>query len=163
MACWLSSFLFDFSDGSKLLTGSLTLSCSFSRSSLLPPGGFKGSARYHSWSFFCAGSYKMADTLYQVLPASSGGIVTGVILAYPGPLVRPPLWLYRALLYITTVPTSPMDDFSVWPIQIYNWLAKASEGFIINATAAITYTGLYLYLKGIAIYLRNKWQKKVKW
>ena len=75
-----------------------------------------------------------------------------------------PLIVIGAMLYITTLPSSPMDDFSVLPIQIFNWLSRPQKGFIINATAAIiVLLAITFILNGIAIYLRNRWQKKVKW
>jgi phosphate transport system permease protein len=57
-----------------------------------------------------------------------------------------------------------MDDFSVLPIQIFNWLSRPQKGFIVNATAAIIVLLVFTFmLNGLAIYLRNRWQKKVKW
>jgi phosphate transport system permease protein len=75
-----------------------------------------------------------------------------------------PLIVIGAMLYVTNVPTSPMSDFTVMPIQIFNWLSRPQKGFIIDATAAIIVLLLITFMmNGIAIYLRNKWQKKVKW
>ena len=114
---------------------------------------------------YALGATKWQTTWFQVLPASTGGIVTGVILAISRAIGETaPLIVIGALLYITTIPSSPMDDFSVLPIQIFNWLSRPQKGFIINATAAIiVLLAITFILNGIAIYLRNRWQKKVKW
>ena len=114
---------------------------------------------------YALGATKWQTTWFQILPASSGGIVTGVILAISRAIGETaPLIVIGAMLYITTIPKSPMDDFSVLPIQIFNWLSRPQKGFIINATAAIIILlAITFILNGIAIYLRNRWQKKVKW
>lgn len=114
---------------------------------------------------FALGATKWQTTKHQVIPAASGGIVTGVILAISRAIGETaPLIVIGALLYITTIPSSPMDDFSVLPIQIFNWLSRPQKGFIINATAAIIVLLVFTFLlNGLAIYLRNRWQKKVKW
>lgn len=114
---------------------------------------------------FALGATKWQTTWYQIIPAASGGIVTGVILAISRAIGETaPLIVIGALLYITTIPASPMDDFSVLPIQIFNWLSRPQKGFIINATAAIiVLLAITFLLNGLAIYLRNRWQKKVKW
>lgn len=152
--------------GKSLLAGSLTLSLLIlpiiivaTRESL------KAVPRTIREASFALGATKWQTTWFQVLPAASGGIVTGVILAISRAIGETaPLIVIGAMLYITTVPTSPMDDFSVLPIQIFNWLSRPQRGFIINATAAIIILlAITFILNGIAIYLRNRWQKKVKW
>jgi phosphate transport system permease protein len=114
---------------------------------------------------YALGATKWQTIWHQILPASSGGILTGIILALSRAVGESaPLIVIGAMLYLTTVPTHPMDDFSVLPIQIFNWLSRPQKGFIINAAAAIIVLLVITFImNGIAIYLRNKWQKKVKW
>jgi phosphate transport system permease protein len=114
---------------------------------------------------YALGATKWQTTWFQILPASTGGIITGVILAVSRAIGETaPLIVIGAMLYITKVPSHPMDDFAVLPIQIFNWLSRPQKGFIINATAAIiVLLAITFILNGIAIYLRNRWQKKVKW
>jgi len=114
------------------------------------------------------GSYGMGATKwqtiwYQVLPASLGGILTGVILALSRAVGEAaPLIAVGALAYVPFVPSSPMDEFTVLPIQIFNWTSRPQHGFIINAAAAIlVLLAITLIMNGIAVYLRNKWQKKL--
>jgi phosphate transport system permease protein len=152
--------------GKSLLSGSLTLSLLIlpiiivaTREALK---AVPGTIREASYSL---GATKWQTTWFQILPASSGGIVTGVILAISRAIGETaPLIVIGAMLYITTVPSTPLDDFSVLPIQIFNWLSRPQKGFIINATAGIiVLLAITFMLNGIAIYLRNRWQKKVKW
>lgn len=114
---------------------------------------------------FALGASKWQTISYQLLPASFGGIITGIILALSRAVGETaPLIVIGALAYVPFVPTSPTDEFSVLPIQIFNWISRPQKGFAINAAAAIIILLLVTFiLNGIAMYLRNRWQKKVKW
>ena len=152
--------------GKSLLAGSLTLALLILPIIIVATReALKAVPKTIREASFALGATKWQTTWYQVLPASSGGIVTGVILAISRAIGETaPLIVIGAMLYITTIPSSPMDDFSVLPIQIFNWLSRPQKGFIINATAAIiVLLAITFILNGIAITLRNRWQKKVKW
>lgn len=152
--------------GQSLLAGSLTLSLLILPIIIVATReALKAVPKTIREASFALGATKWQTTWFQVMPAASGGIVTGVILAISRAIGETaPLIVIGALLYITTIPSSPMDDFSVLPIQIFNWLSRPQKGFIINATAAIiVLLAITFILNGIAIYLRNRWQKKVKW
>lgn len=111
---------------------------------------------------YAMGASKWQTIWYQVLPASFGGIMTGVILAMSRAVGEAaPLIVVGALAYISFVPTSPMDEFSVLPIQIFNWISRPQPGFVITAAAGIIILLLITFLMNfIAIYLRNKYQNK---
>ena len=152
--------------GKSLLSGSLTLALLILPIIIVATReALKAVPKTIREASFALGATKWQTTWFQVLPASAGGIVTGVILAISRAIGETaPLIVIGAMLYITTLPSSPMDDFSVLPIQIFNWLSRPQKGFIINATAAIiVLLAITFILNGIAIYLRNRWQKKVKW
>lgn len=113
---------------------------------------------------FALGASKWQTTWNQVLPASSGGILTGVILALSRAVGETaPLIVVGALAYVPFAPSNPLDEFSVLPIQIFNWISRPQHGFIENAAAAIIILLLITFvMNGIAVYFRNKWQKKWK-
>lgn len=114
---------------------------------------------------FALGASKWQTTYFQVLPASFGGILTGVILALSRAVGEAaPLIVVGALAYVPFAPKTPMDNFSVLPIQIFNWISRPQHGFMVNAAAAIiVLLSITFIMNGIAIYLRNKWQKRVNW
>ncbi len=152
--------------GKSLLAGSLTLSL------LLLPiiivgtrEAIKAVPKTIKEASYAMGATKWQTIWHQILPASSGGIITAVILALSRAIGESaPLIVIGAMLYLTKLPAGIMDDFSVLPIQIFNWLSRPQKGFIINATAAIVVLLCITFvMNGIAIYLRNRWQKKVKW
>ena len=114
---------------------------------------------------FAMGASKWQTIWYQLLPASFGGVITGIILALSRAIGETaPLIVIGALAYVPFVPASPTDEFSVLPIQIFNCISRPQKGFAINAASAIIILLLVTFvLNGVAMYLRNRWQKKVKW
>lgn len=113
---------------------------------------------------YALGASKWQTIWNQVLPASSGGILTGVILAISRAVGETaPLIVVGALAYVPFAPQGPLDQFSVLPIQIFNWISRPQQGFIDNAAAAIIILLLITFImNGIAVYFRNKWQKKLQ-
>ena len=111
------------------------------------------------------GATKWQTTWYQILPAASGGILTGIILSLSRAVGETaPLIVIGALAYVPFVAESPMDEFTVLPIQIFNWVSRPQEAFIVNAAGAIIILlAITFVMNGIAVYLRNRWQKKISW
>jgi phosphate transport system permease protein len=111
------------------------------------------------------GATKWQTIWHQVLPSSFGGILTGVILAVSRAVGETaPLIVVGALAYVPFAPSSPMDEFTVMPIQIFNWVSRPQHGFTINAAAAIIILLIITFvMNGIAVYLRNRWEKKISW
>ena len=115
---------------------------------------------------------------YQVLPAAMPGILTGTILAMSRAIGETaPLITIGALTYVAFLPTSPissefpfvtlrglLDAFSVLPIQIFNWVSRPQKGFFTNAAAGIIVLLIITFLmNGIAVWLRHKYQKRIRW
>lgn len=114
---------------------------------------------------YALGASKWQTIWLQVLPAASGGIMTGIILALSRAIGETaPLIVVGALMYVPFVPKSVFDSFTVLPIQIYNWVTRPQAGFLINAAAAIiVLMSITFIMNGAAVYLRNRWQKNVRW
>lgn len=111
------------------------------------------------------GASKWQTIWNQILPAAIGGILTGVILAISRAVGETaPLIVIGALAYVPFAPTSPLDEFTVLPIQIFNWVTRPQHEFVINAAAAIIVLLFITFvMNGIAVYLRYRWQEKVNW
>lgn len=152
--------------GKSILAGSLTLSLLILPIIIVATReaikAVPGSIREAS---FALGATRWQTIWYQVLPAAAGGIFTGIILALSRAIGETaPLIVIGAMMYINVLPMHPMDDYSVLPLQIFNWLSRPQKAFIENATAGIIVLLCITFLmNGVAIVLRNKWQKKVKW
>ncbi|TDM00043.1 MAG: phosphate ABC transporter permease PtsA [Flavobacteriaceae bacterium] len=108
------------------------------------------------------GATKWQTIWTQILPASIGGVLTGVILALSRAIGETaPLIVVGALLRASKVPVLPTDKFTVLPIQIFHWTGMPSEDFKTNAAAGIIILLVITFgLNFIAVYLRNKWQNK---
>ncbi len=114
---------------------------------------------------YALGASRWQTIQHQVLPAASGGIMTGIILSLSRAVGETaPLIVVGALTYVPFVPKSWHDSFTVLPIQIFNWVSRPQKEFLINAAAGIIVLMVITFLmNGTAIYLRNRWQKKIKW
>lgn len=112
---------------------------------------------------YALGASKWQTIWYQIIPASIGGILTGVILALSRAVGETaPLIVVGALAYVPFVPQTPMDEFSVLPIQVFNWISRPQHGFVENAAAAIIILLLITFtMNAVAVYFRNKWQKNL--
>lgn len=115
-------------------------------------------------------SYGMGATKWQttskvVIPSALGGILTGIILAISRAIGETaPLLVIGALVYVPFIPEGPKDQFTTLPIQIFNWTSRPQADFIVNAAAGIIVLLIITFLlNGIAIYIRNKWYKKIKY
>lgn len=127
---------------------------------------------------YALGSTKWQLIRYHILPYSTGGILTGVIIALSRAIGETaPLITIGALSFIAFLPTPPVstqppfvsfqwlfDPYTVLPIQMFNWVSRPQEEFHVNAAA----TGavlliLTLFLNAIAIYLRYRFRKKISW
>lgn len=152
--------------GGSLLTGAFTLSLLIlpiiivaTREAIKAvPGSIREAA-------YGLGATKWQTISYQVLPAAGGGIATGIILALSRAVGETaPLIVIGALAYVPFVARSPMDDFTVLPIQVFNWISRPDPDFIINAAAGIIILlGITFLLNGVAVFLRYRWQQNVKW
>jgi phosphate transport system permease protein len=98
----------------------------------------------------------------QVLPASIPGIATGSILALSRAIGEAaPLLMLGAVSFIRFNPDGVFASYTVLPIQIFNWISQSREGFHILAAAAIVVLLLILLLmNSVAIWLRNRYQKR---
>jgi len=151
--------------GASVLAGSLTLSLLILPIIIVATReAIKAVPKSIRDASYALGASKWQTIWNQILPASGGGILTGVILALSRAVGETaPLIVVGALAYVPFAPTNPMDEFSVLPIQIFNWISRPQHGFIENAAAAIIILLLITFImNGVAVYFRNKWQKKWK-
>lgn len=127
---------------------------------------------------YAMGASKWQTIRYHILPYSTGGILTGVIISLSRAIGETaPLITVGALTFIAFLPTSPieghvpfinfkwlMDPFTVMPIQMFNWLSRPQPEFQVNAAATgVVLLVMTLIMNGGAIYLRSRFRKKLKW
>lgn len=152
--------------GGSLLAGALTLSLLVLPIIIVTTReAIKAVPRSIRDASYALGASKWQTIWTQVLPASWGGILTGIILALSRAVGEAaPLIVIGALAYVPFVPESPTDEFTVLPIQIFNWVSRPQADFLINAAAAIIVLLCVTFLlNGLAVYLRYRQQRKIKW
>ena len=115
-------------------------------------------------------SYGMGATKWQttrrvVIPSAMGGILTGIILALSRAVGETaPLLVIGALVYVPFIPEGPNDQFTTLPIQVFNWISRPQAAFVMNAAAGIIILLLITFLlNAIAITIRNRWYKKMRY
>jgi len=110
-------------------------------------------------------AYAMGADQWQVikgvvLPSALPGILTGTILAMSRAIGEAaPVLAISALVYLTFIPSHPMERFTVLPIQIYNWVSRPQDEFRgLAAAGIIVLLVILLSMNAIAVFLRNKYQ-----
>lgn len=114
---------------------------------------------------FALGATKWQVVRHHVLPAALPGMLTGVILAMSRAIGETaPMIMIGALSYVAFVPRGPMDDFTVLPIQIYNWIAMPQQEFhLLAACGILMLLVVLLLMNSIAIIIRDRAQRNFKW
>lgn len=114
-------------------------------------------------------SYALGATRWQtvrkvILPYAMPGILTGTILATSRAIGETaPLITIGAMAFVSFVPSGPMDGFTVLPIQIFNWTSRPQEDFRgLAAGGIMVLLTVLLSLNALAIFLRNKYQKRTE-
>jgi len=99
-----------------------------------------------------------------VLPSALPGVLTGTILAMSRAIGEAaPMIAISALVYLTFIPSSPLDRFTVLPIQIFNWVSRPQEDFQHLAAAGIIVLLIVLLsMNAAAIILRNRYQQRTE-
>ena len=114
---------------------------------------------------YALGATKWQVVRAHILPAAFPGILTGIILSVSRAIGETaPLILIGALSYVAFVPESPMDSFTVLPIQIFNWASRPQEEFHqIAAAGIIVLLGFLLLTNGLAVFIRYRAQRRAAW
>ena len=159
----LAVFVRGFSLGRSLLSGALTLSLLIlpviivaTRESIRAvPAAIRDGA-------YALGASKWQVITGHILPTSLPGILTGVILALSRAIGETaPLIIVGALAYMSFVPESIKDEFTVMPIQIYNWAGRPQEKFHqLAASGIIILLAIMLLMNLVAVIIRHKTSKR---
>lgn len=151
--------------GNSILTGSLTLSLLVLPLIIVSTReAIKAVPKSIREAAYGLGATKWQTIYSIVLPSSFGGILTGLILAISRVVGETaPLIVIGALVYVPFAPSNPTDEFTVLTIQIFNWVTRPQAGFVTNAAAAIIILLLFTFvMNGIAVVLRNRYNKKTR-
>lgn len=175
----LGVFVYKFGLGSSVLTAGLTLALlilpiviTATREAIRTiPSPVREAA-------MAVGATKWQAIQHHVLPYSTGGIITGIVIALSRAIGETaPLITIGALTFIAFLPPVPVSaappfvnfdwifsPFTVMPIQMFNWVSRPQTEFHTNAAAAgVILLVMTLSMNALAIYLRYHFRKKIKW
>ncbi len=95
------------------------------------------------------------------LPSAIPGIMTGSILSTSRAIGEAaPVLMIGGIVYITSAPGHLMDDFTVMPLQIFNWAQRPQKEFHeLAATGIIVLLTVLLSLNAVAVYLRQRFHR----
>jgi phosphate transport system permease protein len=108
------------------------------------------------------GASKMQVVFHHVLPLALPGILTGTIIGTARALGETaPLLLIGMRAFVAAPPGGLTDPATVLPVQIFLWSDEVDRGFIEKTSAAIIVLLLFMLLmNGLAIYLRNRFERR---
>lgn len=175
----LGLFVYQFNLGQSVLTAGLTLALLIlpivivaTRESLRSvPKAIREAA-------YGLGATRWEVTKDHVLPYSTGGILTGLILGLSRAIGETaPIITIGALSFIAFLPPSPVtaeipflsfawlrSEFTAMPIQMFNWVSRPDQAFQANAAAAgAILLGMTLAMNGVAIWIRYRFRRKITW
>jgi phosphate transport system permease protein len=175
----LGLLVYQFRLGTNVLTGGLTLAFLIlpivivaTREALRTiPQGIREAA-------YALGSTKWQVVRHHLLPYSLGGTMTGIIIALSRAIGETaPLITIGALTFIAFLPPPPLSSqppfisfdwlwspFSVLPIQMFNWVSRPDQDFVVNAAGAgLVLIVVTLLLNAVAIMIRYRVRKRIKW
>jgi phosphate transport system permease protein len=108
------------------------------------------------------GASRVQVVFHHVLPLALPGILTGTIIGMARALGETaPLLMIGMRAFVATAPSGFTSPSSVLPVQIFLWSDEIDRGFIERTSAAIIVLLLFLLaMNGLAIYLRNRFEKR---
>ncbi len=108
------------------------------------------------------GASRIQVVFHHVLPLALPGILTGTIIGMARALGETaPLLMIGMRAFISAPPGGVTDPATVLPVQIFLWSDEVSRGFVEKTSAAIIVLLVFLLaMNGIAIYLRNKFERR---
>ena len=172
-------FVFQFGFGQSVLSAGLTLALLIlpvvivaTRESIrsIPIGIREGA--------YARGATKWQVSKDHIIPYSTAGILTGVIIGMSRAIGETaPIITIGALTFIAFLPPAPISaeppyisfewltsPFTVMSIQMFNWTSRPEAAFQVNASAAgFVLVLMTLAMNGLAIYIRYRLRKNLKW
>lgn len=111
---------------------------------------------------YATGATRLQTITHMILPYAFPRILTGIILAISRAAGETaPLLLIGAFSFVRFLPKGIVDAFTVMPIQIYVWAGKPQADFrTVTSAAIIVLMVVLLLINAVAIFLRNKYEKK---
>lgn len=111
---------------------------------------------------YALGATKWQTVSRQVLPSAVPGIATGSILGLSRAVGEAaPLIVLGAVTFVTFNPEGLDDSYTALPVHIFGLITKAQTSYQeLGAAAIVLLLVLVIVMNSIAIFVRNKFQKR---
>ncbi len=108
------------------------------------------------------GASDVQAVFHHVLPLALPGLMTGAIIGMARALGETaPLLMIGMVAFIVEVPGTPFDPSSALPVQIYLWADSPERAFVERTAAAIiVLLSFLLIMNGLAVWLRQKYERR---
>jgi phosphate transport system permease protein len=175
----LGLFVYQFNFGQSILSAGLTLALLILPiESVATRESLRAVPKAIREAAYGLGATRWEVTKDHVLPYSTGGILTGLILGLSRAIGETaPIITIGALSFIAFLPPAPikgefpflsfewlMSGFTAMPIQMFNWVSRPDQAFQANAAAAgAILLGMTLLMNAVAIWIRYRFRKKINW
>ncbi|MBI5717526.1 MAG: phosphate ABC transporter permease PstA [Burkholderiales bacterium] len=175
----LGLFVYTFGFGQSILSAGLTLALLILPIVIVATReALRSIPRHIREAAYGCGASQWQVVQDHLLPYSTPGILTGVIIGMARAIGETaPIITIGALTFIAFLPPVPgtgepaaglfdwlFSPFTVMPIQIFNWTSRPDPAFHQNAAAAsLVLVVMTLGMNGMAIWLRYRLRKKIKW
>ncbi len=110
---------------------------------------------------FALGATRLQTVWNITLPASLPMVMTGAILAMSRAIGEAaPILVLGVPLFIRSTPVNLASDFTVLPLQIFNWAGRPQQEFHeLAAAAIIVLLAVLLSFNAVAVLIRHRLQK----
>jgi phosphate transport system permease protein len=175
----LGLFVYQFGLGQSILTAGLTLALLILPVVIVATReAIRSIPQIIREGSYACGATQWQTVRYHILPYSSAGILTGIIIGMARAIGETaPIITIGALTFIAFLPPAPVtaeppflsfewlfSPFTVMPIQMFNWTSRPEAAFQANAAAAgFVLVVMTLAMNGAAIYLRYRLRRNIKW
>jgi len=175
----LGVFVYAFGFGHSILTAGLTLAALILPIVIVATReALRTIPRSIREASYALGATKWETVWHHLLPYSTGGIATGIIIGLSRAIGETaPLVTIGALAFIMFLPDPPLtgefpfvsfdwldSDFTVMPIQMFNWVSRPDPAFLANAAATgVVLIGITLSMNAVAIFVRYRMRRRFKW
>jgi phosphate transport system permease protein len=172
----LGLFVYMLGLGRSILAGGLTLACLILPIIIVATReALRSIPQEIREAAYGMGASKWQVIWHHLLPYSTGGISTGIIIGLSRAIGETaPLITIGALTFIAFLPFNTASElvtlrwldnqFTVLPIQMFNWVSRPGVEFQANAAAAgLLLIAITLSMNAVAIVVRYRMRKRIKW
>ena len=175
----LGLFVYQFGLGQSILTAGLTLALLILPVVIVATReAIRAIPQVIREGSYAVGATRWQTVRYHILPYSSAGILTGIIIGMARAIGETaPIITIGALTFIAFLPPAPVtgeppfvsfewlfSPFTVMPIQMFNWTSRPEAAFQANAAAAgFVLVFMTLAMNALAIWLRYRLRRNIKW